>query len=121
VRAAAPAKAPRTSPALPALSEEAQATLRTARSVPDFVLRREAVAQPALDLSPATRAALRSRGRLLGIYRLCVGTEGSVVAVVPVQGVAEADAEVVADLTARWRYRPQPQPLCALVSVPIEP
>jgi hypothetical protein len=107
------------SPAVPAVPAPQQAPPASARNVPDFALRREALLQPAPRLTEAALAALKANGRVVGIYRICAGEDGSVVFASVVQGFAPADAEVLAALRT-WKYKPQPVPLCAQVSVFLE-
>jgi hypothetical protein len=87
--------------------------------VPDFVLRREAVEQPLPKLSDRTLAVLRANGRIVTVYRVCAGEDGSVVFAGAVQGFAPADDEVLAALRT-WRYKPQKTALCSQVTVPLE-
>jgi eukaryotic-like serine/threonine-protein kinase len=117
--AAVPAAAPAAAPAPPAPAPPSP-ELAGARSVPDFVLRREAVSVPPLSLPEEAKAALRGKGRQVGIYRLCVGSQGRVLQVSAVQPIAGADAAVTAAIEAQWRYQPQTPALCAQVSVPVE-
>lgn len=63
------------------------------------------------------------RGETLrGMYKVCVGTDGRVSAVTPVQSMPGADQDIARGIQDGWVYRPQAAPVCALypLTVPVE-
>lgn len=63
--------------------------------------------------APSFVQNLRCGSGTSGTYRICVGTEGSVSSVEILQAASANDAPIVESLK-RWRYRPQPTPVCVV-------
>jgi len=60
------------------------------------------------------KSQARSRGKtVIGSYKVCVATDGSIKSVDVVRSIPGDDASVVATLL-KWRYKPQPSPSCFL-------
>lgn len=62
-------------------------------------------------LAPQSVLAMRCGNGVSGTYRLCIAREGTVSSVQVMQSIAGEDERIVETLK-RWRYRPQPAPIC---------
>jgi periplasmic protein TonB len=81
--------------------------------VPSFVIDRERMSSPDPKLPDelATRYAGQS---VKGTYRICIDTEGNVLAVTVVNSIPGADEQIVGHLKQTWKYKPQPVPVCTV-------
>jgi protein TonB len=91
-----------------------------ARNVPAFVLQRALTSQAQPRFSDIFRQSHKGKGRLVPLYRICVGEAGRVTAVEVVRGLGTGDDEVVESIREGWTFRAQASPVCALMPVPIE-
>ncbi len=82
-----------------------------ARNVPPHVFDTEALVRETPHLPDAVK--LRARGDLVGMYKVCVATDGTVMSVAPLQSIAGADEAIMATLR-RWQLKPQPTPICSI-------
>jgi len=82
------------------------------KNVPPHVLDEEAIEKPEPGLPDAVKK--RATGYIIGMYKMCFGTDGAAIKVTPLQSVGEGEESVEATLL-KWRLRPQPIPICTLV------
>jgi hypothetical protein len=85
------------------------------KNVPPHILNTEALDTPPPRLLAA--ASAKYAGRVThadGLYKLCIATDGSVAWIATIEGVGDGNDAVVATLR-RWRYRPQPVPVCSMI------
>jgi protein TonB len=87
------------------------------RNVPAFAIQRDLIRQTPPRLSDVFRQRHRGGERLAGVYRVCVGRDGKVTQVIPVQGIAGADTDIADGIREGWLYKPQPVPVCFLYNV----
>ena len=90
------------------------------KNVPPHMFEVWAVEQPVPRLTDATKQHYAGKTPLLvGLYTLCVATNGSVVNVKTISSVPESNDSIVATLE-QWKFRPQPIPVCSLVKLEFE-
>jgi protein TonB len=89
------------------------------KNVPSFAIQKDALRQDKPHLSEVFQLSHRGRGTITGMYKVCVGVDGHVFTVVPVQSVPGADEDIIRGIKAGWVYKPQPVPVCFLYNMPI--
>ena len=89
------------------------------KNVPPFVIQRDVVRQVSPKLSEVFKQAHRNSGTMLGMYKICVGTDGKVYDVVAVKAVPGADEDIISGIKDGWEYKPQKVPVCFLYNIPI--
>ena len=83
--------------------------------VPAALINRDRLLSPVPHLPELVKA--RYAGSIVGgSYRICVARDGSVSSVAPVNGIDDADADIIATLRT-WRYKPQPALVCFIQEI----
>jgi protein TonB len=89
------------------------------KNVAAFVIQRDVIEQPAPRLSEVFKQAHRGQGTVVGMYKVCVGTDGHVFDVIAVKSVPGADSDIIEGIKEGWVYKPQQVPVCFLYNTPI--
>lgn len=84
------------------------------KSVPPYYLQNAKVSGDPPHLPDDVKVRYRKAGLAVGMYKICIDTDGNVSAVEPVQSVAGGDAQVMSTLRT-WKYKRQPLGLCSIV------
>ena len=84
----------------------------TGKVVPQFIADRQRLAAPDPHL-PEWFRQQHPRETVKGTYLICVNTDGRIVDVRVVNGIAGVDRVIVDQIRAGWTYKPQPLPFCS--------
>lgn len=79
---------------------------------PAFVMKGEKLAGETPRLPPAVRDSHRNQ-TLQGVYKFCMGKDGNVYQVTPVNSIPDADEAIAAALRT-WRFKPQVVSTCVI-------
>jgi protein TonB len=88
------------------------------KNVPAFVVQRDMLRQSQPNLPEVFKQAHRGQA-LVGMYKVCVGTDGHVFEVAVIKSVPGADDAITSSVREGWLYKPQSVPVCFLYNMPI--
>jgi hypothetical protein len=83
-----------------------------ARWVPASVVAASQVAHPAPRLPREWIAGHPGVDQVQGMYKVCLGDDGTVAAVAPLRHIEGADAAIAVQIAENWRYQPNVAGLC---------
>ncbi len=100
----------------PGLAVVAKAPPARPRNIASFVFDRQRLSAPDPHLSAEFWRVSPMRS-VSGTYRVCIGTDGRIFQIAPTVGIAGEDERIMEHLRRTWRYRPQPLPVCSLLTL----
>jgi hypothetical protein len=83
------------------------------KMVASFVFDRERLQFPNPELPEVFKQA-HAHQTLRGMYRICVDRDGSIGKMETVTSLSGMDRTIIEQVTATWRYKPQPVPVCTI-------
>ena len=87
-----------------------------AKNVPPFVIARDMIRQAPPRMSEMFKSSHRGQ-QVMGMYKVCVDTDGKVYEVSPVKAIDGANDEIIDGIKADWLYKPQQVPVCFLYNM----
>ncbi len=86
------------------------------RNIASFVFDRQRLSAPDPHLSAEFWHGYPGR-TVSGTYRVCLGTDGRIFQIAPTVSIPGEDARIMEHLRRTWFYRPQPLPVCSLLTL----